>query len=133
MIDIKELRKGNLVRCLSHLPIGYHPSYLPITEIFEIKEGYVETSGGSHRYRDIAPVPLTEEILLEAGGVASENNTILFTEEEAPFSLSFQKDIDKFYLLVNGERHSVGIDSVHYFQNVYFFLKGKDIDMKLKV
>jgi len=135
MIDSKELRKGNMVRSVVHLPVGYHISELPHAEITEIKDIYVETDEGPRKYREIDPIPLTEEILLKAGGVKNEDNEIVFTDTDTSTpDVSVLSDSGKFYLgseLHKVDKYSIPIDSVHKFQNLYFDLMGKDIQIKL--
>jgi len=131
MINMQELRKGNMVKCLSHLPIGYYmPSY-PHTEILEIKDNGVETEAGTHKYKDIAPIILTEEIILKSGGIRNENTFILKESETDPLPIPLWKDENKFYLGNSNEKYSVGIESVHHLQNLYYALKGSEIKITL--
>jgi len=134
MIDPKELRKGDYVKCTVHLPVGYYRPSFPYTQVVEVKDSYVETDDGSRKYRDIAPIPLTEQILLNAGGIKKGENEIVFTDTDTntPDLILFH-DSEKYYLGSEKEanKFSIPIESVHQFQNLYFDLMGKDIRMNL--
>lgn len=131
MINMQELRKGNMVKCLSHLPIGYYmPSY-PHTEVLEIKDTAVETEAGTHKYREIAPIPLTEEIILKSGGIKTDQTYIFKNNETDPLPVSILMDGGQFFLEIKNEKYSISIDSVHHLQNLYFALKGTEIKINL--
>lgn len=132
MIDMRELRKGNMVKCLSHLPIGYHVSSYPYTEIYEIKDSSIETEAGTHKYKDVAPIPLTEELLIKAGGLKLNENEYIFRDGETdiiPVNLALESGL--FYLGNKDNKQSIVIASVHQFQNLYYAIKGKDVLIKL--
>lgn len=135
MIDPKELRKGDYVSCTVHLPVGYYKSGVPFTQITGVKDGYVETDDGTRKYREIAAIPLTEQILLNAGGIKKGENEIVFTDTDTstPDIILFH-DADKYYLGSEQDRinkFSIPIESVHQFQNLYYDLMGKDIRINL--
>jgi len=129
MIDAKELRIGNLIKCIVHLPIGYYQPSLLFSEIMEIRAGSVETNVSTHKYREIGPIKLTEDILLSSGGRKVSENEILFNEGDAGQLLVYKNtDSGKFYLGINGEcKTTISIDAVHNFQNIYYDLLGKDV------
>ncbi len=132
MIEAKELRVGNKVTFTIHLPIGYYHPIPAITEITEIESGNVQSTHGAYKYHDIAPVPLTETILVKCGGKKSGENLYIFEDEDKdiPALLVLLSD-DKFYLSTEKmDKLSVPITSVHHFQNLYYMLKGKNIDVK---
>lgn len=132
MIDINELRRGNQVKCLTNLPIGFHISFYPMARILEIKENVVETETGTHKYRDIAPIPLSEEILVNNGGNKISDKEIVFRDNEndlLPIALLMEEN--SFYLGDQSGKRSIAIESVHQFQNIYYALKGKDIRIKI--
>jgi len=133
MIDGRELRKGNIVRCLVHLPIGFYTPSLPYTEITEIKNGYVETSVGTDKYKDIAPVELTPDIILRSGGKRESDNSFIFSADMDNIpDVYLLQDGDKFYLCnKNKEIYSISIESVHHLQNMYFSLTGIDLKVIL--
>ncbi len=131
MIDGRELRKGNVVRCLVHLPIGFYTPTLPYTEITEVRSGYVETSVGTDKYKDIAPIGLTTDIILRSGGKRATDTSFVFSDndEKTPDIYLLQEE-DAFYLTnKRKEKISIAIDSVHKLQNLYFALTG--IDLKI--
>lgn len=132
MIEANELRKGNWVKCTAHLPIGYHSASLPFVRISEIKSLGVETDAGAHTYRDIAPIILTEELLINAGGQKTKDDLILFVDFDTDTTpLSIFKGEDGFYMGNIITKVSMSIKSVHHFQNLYYILKGKEIKIKL--
>lgn len=131
MINMQELRKGNMVKCLSHLPIGYYmPSY-PHTEVLEIKDSGVETEAGSHKYKEIAPIILTEKIILESGGIKVDDTYVFRDNETDPLPIPVRLEGDQFFLGNKNEKYSIAIDSVHHLQNLYYALKGTEIKIKL--
>jgi len=135
MIDSRELRIGNFVKCTVHLPIGYYRPDLSATKVSEIRDSYVETDTGIHKYRDIAPLALTEDILIDSGGKKVSDNEISFVNNEGTENVenfSIIKDSDKFYLSSSdGKELSIAIEYVHQFQNIYFDIKGKEIKLVL--
>lgn len=132
MVDMKELRKGNMVKCLTHLPIGYHVSTFPFTKILEIKYTSVETEAGNHSYKDIGPIILTEELLIDAGANKVSDAEFVFRDGESdPLPLSIIKENDKYYFSNNNTKLSINIETVHHFQNLYYALKGKDVAIKV--
>jgi len=135
MISLKELRIGNLVKCTVHLPIGFNRPPLFTSRITEIRDAYVETDEGIHKYRDIAPIELTEDILLKSGGNKVSDNEIIFENENRSANIedfSLIIDSGKYYLSNKHSKElSIPIESVHQFQNIYYALKGKDINIVL--
>jgi len=130
MIDLRELRVGNMVKCLTHLPIGYYVSSFPYTKILEIKSDSVETEAGNHKYREIAPIPLTETLLLKWGGNKTENNLIIFPENQTDIiPVSIVVEEEKLYFGNLQNKYSQNIESVHQFQNLYYALKGDEIKL----
>ncbi len=133
MIETKELRIGNLVKCTVHLPIGYNRPVIWVADITEVKESSVETNHGNHKLRDIAPIPLTEDILVKCGGEKLSDTIFVFkdTETEHP-EFHILISTDKFYLCTeNGNKLSIPIESVHHFQNLYYVIRGKDVKLTL--
>lgn len=133
MIDSRELRIGNIVKCLVHLPVGYNHPVLSYAEVLEIKEGSVYTDEGTNKYKNIGPILLTEDILIRSGGIKSENNTIVFTDTDTstPDVIILVED-NKFYLgNKDGEKFSIQIESLHQFQNMYFTIQGKEVKINL--
>lgn len=133
MIDGKELRKGNVVRRLVHLPIGFHRPSLPFTEVLEIKSSYVETTMGSDKYSEIAPIDLSMDILSRSGGKKHSDKCVVFDSENADYPHVYVlKDSDKFYLSNDKkEKCSRPIEFLHLFQNLYFDLTGEELKVIL--
>ncbi|MDU1903558.1 MAG: hypothetical protein E6772_02135 [Dysgonomonas sp.] len=135
MVDSKELRRGNYIKCTVHLPIGYNKSKTFYTRITEIRDNYVETDSGIHKYSEVSPIDLTEKILLNSGGKKVTDNEIIFgdssVDSHVPI-ISIVMDSDNFYLdNDSGEKYSVPIESVHHFQNIYFDLTGREVTVFL--
>lgn len=133
MIDGRELRKGNVVRRLVHLPIGYNRPMLPFTEITEVKSGFVETTFGTDKYSEIAPIQLSTDILFRSGGKKVSENKIMFGEDNPDIpNLYILMDSDKFYFVSeNGDKLSIPLSSLHQFQNLYFDITGKEVKIIL--
>lgn len=129
MITPQELRKGNVVRCLVRLPIGFNTPVLAHSEIVELREGVANTTEGFYNYKDIAPIDLTEEILLKSGGMKAQDELIIFqsNDEDIP-DVYIVSEFGKFYA-GNKEsgKFSVPIKSVHHFQNMYYSLTTKEV------
>ncbi len=134
MINSRELRRGNLVKCLVHLPIGFNIKKLFHSEIVEIRCDTVETNEGFYKYRDVAPLPLTEDILLKSGGKKNESHTIVFESSNTDIpDLYIFNDMDSFYLCTeHGDKISKEIESVHHFQNLYYAIRGREIEITLE-
>lgn len=133
MVTEKELRKGNIVKCLTRLPIGFTNPVLAHAEIIELRDNTVETSEGFYKYKDIAPIPLTEEILLKSGGQKKSDSEIIFADYNTDIpDLHLVNESDVFYLSTeNGGVYSVPVDSVHHFQNLYYAIKKKEVLISL--
>ncbi|MDR2948052.1 MAG: hypothetical protein LBV71_02475 [Prevotella sp.] len=133
MMDSKELRKGNVVRRLVHLPIGYHTPTLPYTEITEVRSAYVETSMGTDKYNEIAPIPLSTDILSRSGGTKHSDSCIIFDTDNTDIPhIYLLHEADKFYLSSESKgKCSMPIEFLHHFQNLYFDLTGKELKVIL--
>lgn len=135
MIDPKELRIGNLVRFIAHLPIGYNRPTLYFSEVIEIRSGNVETTVSVDKYKDVAPIDLTEDILVSSGGIRISDTEISFkdNDEQLP-ELLIKLDSDKYYIYLNNQcKFNNPVLFVHHFQNLYYSLMGKDIKMVIPV
>lgn len=133
MINPRELRKGNLVKCISHLPVGFNRPKISFSKIFEVRDTSVDTNSGIHKYKDIAAIELTEDILLHSGGKKTEDEKIVFNDSDIYnpdiFLTKYEGD---FYLCTpDGSRYSVPIKFVHHFQNLYYELKRKEVKIKI--
>ena len=130
MVSIRELRKGNIVRCLTRLPIGFNSPKLPHSEIVELRLDWVETNEGFYKYKDIDPIPLTEDILINSGGKKEKENQIVF-HTGANIDIVLIKNNAQFFLGNSKKRYSVAIESLHHFQNLYFVLTQREISITL--
>lgn len=133
MIRPRDLRIGNLVKCVRHLPIGFHAPTLLYSEIVELREDAIELSEGVYKYRNISPLKLTEDILLKSGATKGENNLITFETHKSHYPQLHLVEESGFYYLSDGSGNKMGVhfDSVHHFQNLYYILVGSDISIKM--
>jgi len=133
MIDSRELRKGNLVKCLVHLPIGFNRPKLTFSEVIELRENDIETGEGFHKYREVGPIQLTEEILEKCGGEKTgENEYHLNTYNEEIKDIILLVEAANFYLGdENKNKSSLSIESLHHLQNLYFDLTKIELRVKL--
>lgn len=135
MVDIKELRIGNIV-------VGKYSSIIQSVNSIVKDDGYsggycIHLLNGDKFGADcIEPIPLTEELLLKCG----------FTKEYYGFScdiveLSYGRflcnddtDKDKLFLSINNAEYTisgVSLKYLHQLQNIYYDLTGKELDVKL--
>lgn len=133
MIDSRELREGNIVRRLVHLPIGYYIPTQPFAEIKEIKSSYVETSMGTDKYSEIGPITLSMDILSRSGGTKHSEKCMIFDTDNPDMPhIYLLYEADKFYLSNEAkDKCSMPIDSLHHFQNLYFDLTGRELKVIL--
>lgn len=134
MIKARELRIGNLVKCAKHLPIGFNVPAQLVTEVLEIREGSIDTEDGLHKYRNVSPVKLTEEILLKSGGIKKEENLITFEGSGADMpAITLLSDYGIYFLVDdNNKKLSEPIEYIHHFQNLYYMLRRAEITIKWK-
>lgn len=132
-MDSKDLRKGNIVRRLVHLPIGYYTPTLPYAEITEIKGSLVETTMGTDKYDEIAPIDLSMDILSRSGGTKHSESCIIFDTDNPDLPhIYLLLEADKFYLSNESkEKYSMPIEFLHHFQNLYFDLTGNELKVIL--
>ncbi|MDU1890355.1 MAG: hypothetical protein E6767_06655 [Dysgonomonas sp.] len=133
MIEAKELRIGNVVKCMgSYYYYQPNPQYV-YSKIMEIRDNIVETNISTHKYKDILPIELNEDILLKIGGKRIASAEISFAENEHDStSLSILNEDGTFYLKSKDNYIiNVPIRTVHQFQNLYFYIKGKEIKIEL--
>jgi hypothetical protein len=148
MIQANELRLGNLVSPvqgvlfekatkdfvrhlagkLAHLPIlTIKQEYVTVSYSFDDVLYYQDVG-----FEDIKPIPLTEEILLKCG----------FEKNVPDIWQSYKKDkfCNKLRLIehINGDyfqfcwnESSTNLYNLHQFQNLYFALIGKELEVKI--
>jgi len=133
MINGKELRIGNMVRCTHHLPIGFKVPLLIHSNVTEIRESMVGTGEGFYKFSDIAPIPLTVDVLLKVGAKAiSDTEYIISKVDEKEPDVYLLKEMNTFHLsTAEGGIHSVSIDYLHQLQNLYYVLTGRDLNLNI--
>lgn len=129
MVEGKELRIGNMVKCTVHLPVGFNIPRISFTEIQEIREGAVETNVGTRKYREIAPLTLTEEIL-EKSGFENHSGEWTLDVNGAPFIMERIGE-DFYYTEGKGVKLSRPIKYIHDFQNLFFCITGREASIRL--
>ena len=132
MIEPRELRKGNFVKCLVHLPIGFYKPKLSYSEIIELRSSEVETTEGFHKYKDIGPIQLTEEVLLKCGGTKiTDDRFILKSYNNEIEDIIVIVDSTNFYLGDNkNNKFSTSIESLHHLQNLFFDLTNTELNIE---
>lgn len=137
MIKAHELRLGN---CLLLSKDGKYNEII----VNEIKEGYLTCHFGEYCIVHYAPIPLTPEILEKCGFVKEE----LFDKFEGREYIFYKRSLlingDQQYLLYSNDSDNImeicvngsyaaapKIKYIHQLQNLYFELKGEELDIKL--
>ena len=128
-MDKKELRAGNVVRCIHHLPIGFKVPLLIHATVTEVRDGMVGTSEGFYKYSDIAPIALDDSMLQKLGVKnISETEYIINKVGVKEPDVYLLKDMSEYYLSTEkGGKYSIPIESLHQLQNIYYILTGKDL------
>lgn len=130
MISIKDLRVGNLVgRLLKTYPDN-------IFEVLEVGETLKVVEGEEKYffdYRDLEPIPLTEEWLVKLGFANEDYKDGYYGKTAKSQSLIYDfvvkiEDWGIFYELKGNL--IVTIDSVHQLQNLYFALTNQELTLK---
>lgn len=125
----KELMVGNYVNQKNTLH-----------QVLEIKENEVickwifEKSNimiDDYYYRDIKPIPLTEEWLLKLGFEFINQNWPLKIKDPYIWKTNITLFADgHYYLTIDGKKISYKIEYVHQLQNLYFALTQKELTIK---
>ena len=127
MIDIRELRCGNIVRCSVSNDAGKYRVLSLNGYLNEIQLDGVR-QGEWHKENKVLPLVLTEELLIELGFI--EANDDIYGGWLFKFSLRdyirIRKDNQKFYYNSPFSEH-VYIKSVHQLQNLIFALTGREL------
>lgn len=132
MINLRELRIGNLVKCLVHMPVGYYKSAVAYSEITGLKSNGVETDAGNFKFKEIDEITLTESVLLKAGAIQKKDKFIFGDGNTDKLTVTIIRKSGKFYLAGNDDEiYSVAINSVHQLQNIYFDLRREELDIEL--
>lgn len=133
MIDNKELRRGNYVRCKD--------SYYRIENIVRDKVEFI--GGGIVLQQFLEPIPLTPEILEKAGFKVGDGwrELQLYYDEYGSAYLYFNKGavfLNQFYKTDAVQEDKVGffnihrpIQYLHQLQNLYFSLCNQELNITL--
>lgn len=122
-----------MVRCTHHLPIGFVKPALLTSSVVELREGTLETSEGVFKYRDVGPILLTDEIMEKCGAKKiTEDEVVIFKNETEEQGMHFLIENTKYYY-IDSQRNKLStmIEYVHHLQNLFFFMMGKELDVKL--
>ena len=137
MIDIRELRIGNYV-----LPNNTIGAQSAVGVVFSINDYLVSVKGNSNQYdyHLLEGVSLTEKILVDAGFNYVSDCTCFPKEIGDKFAIGLkleQNTGDLFYITNKAYNGILTIPAVykvlyvHQLQNLYFFLTGKELEVKL--
>ncbi|PZU09302.1 MAG: hypothetical protein DI622_16700 [Chryseobacterium sp.] len=135
MIQANELRIGNYIADI------WTPNGLfKVTELRKDKIFYGNCFKA--KYDDIRPIPLTEEILLKAGGKRFDEDKIILMLNDPSTHLVLMKVGTHWFPQIEqtGEFASEGvnvvflnfIDYLHQLQNLFFALTGEEIKIELE-
>lgn len=124
MIDKKELRIGNLLKCGDN-----------IVEVEDIGDDGInlqwfhEMSGFDYDYNQLSPIELTPEWLEKMGFEKDDNDFLIKIDDRSCIHLNLQKKrcLIESYDGVITLMYSPYIHSV---QNLYFSLIGKELELK---
>lgn len=125
MIAANELRIGNWVNINVECKDGtFDGNY----QIEEIREDVILFNKGIHAaYRMLYPIPLTEERLLRCGFEKAGIYYCMGGNEDGGIVLKLN---DSMYFPIITS-FGIGIKYLHQLQNLYFALKGKELEVKL--
>jgi len=93
----------------------------------------VGTGEGFYKFSDIAPIPLTADVLLKAGAKAITDTEYIISKvgEKEP-DVYLVKEMNTFHLSTSGGgAYSVSIDYLHQLQNLYYVLTGRDLNLNI--
>lgn len=133
MVDGKELRLGNVVRCMHHLPIGFNTPAMVYSRVIEVRETTIETTEGFFKFKDVGPVQITVEILTKCGVTRKSDHEFVFPKTHARRpDVELLEETGLYYLKnSNGEKYSIPFEYLHQLQNLYYALTGSDFKINL--
>jgi len=93
----------------------------------------VGTGEGFYKFSDIAPIPLTVDVLLKVGAKHISDTEYIFSkvgEKEPDFYIL--KEMNTFCLsTAEGGKHSIAVEYLHQLQNLYYVLTGRDLNISI--
>jgi len=110
MIDVKDLRVGNLVN---------------VVGIGDVKVSHLSSMGV---YKDLRPIPLTEEWFLKFGLIKLRSPLLSFVM--GCYEISIIPTHNEFGVYIPSGRIITKIKYVHQLQNLYFALTGEELELK---
>jgi len=127
MIQANELRIGNLVDILHPISKKWNFERIKAKTIANIEHN----PNHDLIVNNIAPIPLTPEILEKCGfKLYGKNNWFYIFEEN--FSIEYTNYLGEFYYFMCGYSYSHSkIEYLHQLQNLYFALTGNEFEINL--
>lgn len=125
-----ELRIGNLVDAINrhhkvHLPYGYVKQVGQIeffkVHLYEVGKFAIQSIHQVVDIKDLSPIPLTQEWLLNKIDWNGYNTLCINSH--------FRLD-EMGHLYYHGDYTGININYVHQLQNIYFNLKGEELEIK---
>ena len=127
MIDARELRIGNYV-----MWTGFENDIIKIDSITE-KGTWISTENGTHgvEWKDLQPIPLTEEILMKCGfehNYKSDYTITLSHTTDDRFNFKIYKEggFSLWYLGV-----PIPVGNLHQLQNLFYALSGEELEVQI--
>lgn len=134
MLKANEFRIGNLINPIDRSQAIHLPVWMPmiITRIsthwihaIKQKDGLIDID---YHIRDISPIKLTPEILKKCGFVKSgsywfKDNVYLYLHGLVDCTFHLESIMDN--------KNSLEIEYVHQLQNLFYALKGKELEIKI--
>jgi hypothetical protein len=133
MISCYELRIGNYVLAqngLQRIAMINNKASLPSITSIDVEDNPAEKPT-QHTFHNIQPVPLNDEILKQCGFVYHAYFKFWQLITGAGHNRS-EMDIDRDYNILDFMRKPIvkKVLTLHQLQNVYFMLKGKELDFQ---
>lgn len=118
-----ELRLGNWV--------DFNGEKARISQLWEMEA--IFKCGDSALYSELNPIPLTEEILLKAGGQKKEHVTLELTKGRKLLFTTRHTKYYQVFLLHNDDMIALSMDEIylHQLQNLFFALTGEEIKIEV--
>ena len=130
-----ELRKGNYVGFgVLHTGLGQEKDFAHYTvdQLREASVFFVESNVGEY-YKDVQPLPLTEEWLLKFGfNTHAGTNGTYYSKHWGKNGLEIiTKDYHyKGFEMELGKARFKSVESVHQLQNIFYVLTGEELKLK---